>query len=111
MTAMAASDRETDRIARVLMAEWERAEGKPVNPSYVATFADMARAVLDDLGARTERLYGVHLPGGVYSVHTAESARSLAGPQPHSGPAVTCERTTYQAHQTPWVPLEGADRD
>jgi hypothetical protein len=33
-------------LARVLMAAWEKAEGKPVNPSYVATFADMARAAL-----------------------------------------------------------------
>jgi hypothetical protein len=43
-------------LARVLMAAWEKAEGKPVNPSYVATFADMARAALaardTDQGAR-----------------------------------------------------------
>jgi hypothetical protein len=39
---------EVDRIARLLMAAWEKAEGKPVTPSYVATFADMARAVLAD---------------------------------------------------------------
>ena len=39
---------EVDRIARLLMAEWERVEGTPVNASYVATFADMARAVIAD---------------------------------------------------------------
>jgi hypothetical protein len=47
---------EVDVLARVLMAAWEKAEGKPVNPSYVATFADMARAALaardTDQGAR-----------------------------------------------------------
>lgn len=37
-------DRAND-IARTLMAAWEKAEGEKVNPSYVATFADMARAV------------------------------------------------------------------
>lgn len=42
---------EVNRLARVLMSEWERVEGKPVSISYVATFADMARAVLADLGA------------------------------------------------------------
>ena len=36
---------EVDRIARVLIAEWERVEGK-VGVSYVANFADMARAVI-----------------------------------------------------------------
>lgn len=35
-----------NHVARVLMDAWEKAEGKPVSPSYVATFADMARAVL-----------------------------------------------------------------
>lgn len=34
----------SEEIARLLMAEWERVEG-PVSSSYVANFADMARAV------------------------------------------------------------------
>jgi hypothetical protein len=43
---------EVNRVARVLMAEWERAEGKPVSASYVATFADMARVVIADRRAQ-----------------------------------------------------------
>lgn len=39
-------DPEVDKIAVVLMNAWEHAEGKPVTASYVATFADMARAVI-----------------------------------------------------------------
>lgn len=39
-------DAAVDRIARVMLAAWEHAEGEPVSASYVATFADMARAVL-----------------------------------------------------------------
>lgn len=42
---------EVDRVARILMSEWERVEHKPVNVSYVATFADMARAVIADRNA------------------------------------------------------------
>ena len=41
-----------DTTARLLMAAWEKAEGKPVSASYVATFADMARAVLEAFGGR-----------------------------------------------------------
>lgn len=41
---------DVDRVARVMLAAWEEAEGAPVNPSYVATFADMARAVLRGWG-------------------------------------------------------------
>lgn len=37
---------ELDRLTRVLIAAWEAAEGRQVNPSYVATFCDMARAVM-----------------------------------------------------------------
>lgn len=95
---------ESDRIARVLMAAWEEAEGKPVNPSHVATFADMARAVLDTLGARTERRWGVSLVHGVFETSEA-GAFALSGEPPDSGPAVTCLRTTYAMHETPWVPL------
>ena len=32
-------------VSRLLIEEWERIEG-PVNPGYVANFADMARAIL-----------------------------------------------------------------
>lgn len=39
---------EIDRVAQLLMDEWERVEGKPVNASYVATFVDMARTVIAD---------------------------------------------------------------
>lgn len=47
---------EVDRVARVLMAEWERVEGKAVSASYVATFADMARAVIyDQMTQETDR--------------------------------------------------------
>lgn len=35
----------TDRLAGTLIEAWERAEAKPVNASYVATFADMAAAI------------------------------------------------------------------
>lgn len=50
---------EVDRIAKMLIAEWERVEGEKVNVSYVATFVDMARVVvkeIDDarLDARSE---------------------------------------------------------
>lgn len=38
--------RDVNVLAWVLMAAWELAEGKPVSPSYVATHADMARAIL-----------------------------------------------------------------
>jgi uncharacterized coiled-coil protein SlyX len=39
---------EVDRVARLLMAEWERVEKNPVNVSYIATFCDLARAVIAD---------------------------------------------------------------
>lgn len=42
-------DDETDRLAAVLMTAWEEAEGKPVSASYIATFADMAKAVQEYL--------------------------------------------------------------
>jgi hypothetical protein len=41
-------DSEVDRVARLLIVEWERVEGKPVNVSYVSTFVDMARIVIAD---------------------------------------------------------------
>ena len=39
---------EVDRVARLLMAAWEQAEGQAPAASYVASFADMARAVIAD---------------------------------------------------------------
>lgn len=39
-------DPEIDAVAAVLMDAWEAAEHTPVSVSYVATFADMARAVV-----------------------------------------------------------------
>lgn len=44
-------DAEADRVARLLMEAWEQAEGAPVGISYVATFVDMARAVIRDRDA------------------------------------------------------------
>lgn len=44
---------EVNRLARVMMTAWEKAEGKPVNVSYVATFVDMARAVVSDKNMTT----------------------------------------------------------
>lgn len=38
--------KEVDECAWILIKAWEEAEGKPVNVSYYATFADMARALL-----------------------------------------------------------------
>lgn len=35
-----------NRVANAMIAEWERVEGKKVSVSYVATFADMARAAI-----------------------------------------------------------------
>jgi hypothetical protein len=51
----AAERREVDRIARVLMAAWEESEGKPVSVAYAATFADLARAVINDVPPLIER--------------------------------------------------------
>lgn len=40
--------RELNRVANLLIAEWNRVEMKPVSPSFVATFVDMARVVIAD---------------------------------------------------------------
>lgn len=45
---------EVNRVARLLCDAWEKAEGKKVNPSYIATFADMARAVIADRADDTD---------------------------------------------------------
>jgi hypothetical protein len=47
---------EVDRVARLLIAEWERVEHKPVNVSYVSTFADMARVVIADAATLRQQL-------------------------------------------------------
>jgi hypothetical protein len=47
------ADMELDRVARLLIDEWERVEGVQINPSYVATFVDMARVILADREANT----------------------------------------------------------
>jgi hypothetical protein len=39
-------NKDVDECAWILIKAWEEAEGKPVNVSYYATFADMARALL-----------------------------------------------------------------
>lgn len=41
-------DKEVIHIANVLMDAWFKAEGNRVSTSYVATFVDMARAVIAD---------------------------------------------------------------
>lgn len=46
---------EIDRMARVLIREWERVEGPLVGTSYVATFADLARAALGEIQEIRER--------------------------------------------------------
>lgn len=37
-----------DKVATSLLEEWEVWEGNKVNPSYVATFVDMAKRVIRD---------------------------------------------------------------
>ncbi len=51
----ASEEPEVARVARVLMAAWEQAEGKPVSVSYVATFADLARAAIADASEHESR--------------------------------------------------------
>ena len=60
-------------VARTLMDAWEQAEGKPVTLSYVATFADMARAVLRDFPHKVQ--YGVQ----VVWIDPVESGAVLPG--------------------------------
>ncbi len=59
MSALTEAEREVrrddvDAVARILMDAWERAEGSRVGLSYIATHADMARALIasDWLAAR-----------------------------------------------------------
>jgi hypothetical protein len=49
-TASSLKSDQVDRVARLLIAEWERVEQRLVNVSYIATFVDMARAVIADRG-------------------------------------------------------------
>lgn len=51
---MAENKREVDRVARALMAEWERVEGPIVGTSYVATFADLARVAIAEVRGSVE---------------------------------------------------------
>lgn len=48
----AATRDDVNRVARILIDEWERVERKPVYVAYIATFADMARAVLAQSSGR-----------------------------------------------------------
>ena len=64
---------EVDRVARLLIAEWERVERRAVNLSYVATFADMARVVIEDrrLACADPRSIGALAIEGVSVDHSA----------------------------------------
>jgi hypothetical protein len=55
---------ELDRVARLLMDAWERAEGTPVGMSYVATFVDLARAVIADRARLQRAVEGAAGAGG-----------------------------------------------
>lgn len=35
------------KICEIMMEAWEKAEGEKVNISYIATFVDMAKALVD----------------------------------------------------------------
>ena len=48
--------KELNRVAWLLIREWERVEQKPVTISYYATFVDMARVVIADREAREVKL-------------------------------------------------------
>lgn len=37
-----------DKVAATMLDEWARAEGDMPNISYIATFVDMARRVIED---------------------------------------------------------------
>jgi len=43
-----------DKYAQIMMAAWEKVEGESVSASYVATFADMARAVAEEADKEVE---------------------------------------------------------
>ena len=45
---------EVDRLARLLIASWERTEGTPVTASRLATFVDMGRAIVSDIASRED---------------------------------------------------------
>ena len=45
---------ELNRITDLLINEWQRVEHQPVNISYVATFVDMARVIMDQFVARSQ---------------------------------------------------------
>jgi hypothetical protein len=62
---------ETNRVARLLMAEWERVEGRATTTSYVATFADMARVILRDRAQASAPLHAriAELAAQVTDIH------------------------------------------
>lgn len=102
---------EINHLARVLMAAWENAEGKPVNVSYVATFADMARAVLaderrpqvstrrTDWGVRDDATGHVGMVAAYGRSATEQWLAELTEPST----LMRRERTTYRDDVTEWV--------
>lgn len=48
------SDERINKYAKIMMDEWWRVEGAPPSASYVANFADMARAVLTEIDNELE---------------------------------------------------------
>ena len=78
---------EVDRVARLLMAAWEQAEGRAPTVSYVATFADMARAVIADRPTPSPVIEPVIEPGT--SMTPAPGARQILVNRPaiYTGPA------------------------
>lgn len=129
----ALADPTTDAVndlAGVLLIAWEDAEGKPVTPSYVATFADMARAALrrgfrrhpegttvTEWGVRWVDVAGRHrevgqvessgvLPGGDVGHFTEEVARCIAGTRQR---VVSRQRTRRSDVVTEWVEGDRAD--
>lgn len=50
---------EVDRLTRIMIAVWEKVETKhPVTPSFVRSYYEMAAAVIADIEARTDLMYG-----------------------------------------------------
>ena len=48
---------ELNRVAKLLIDEWERVENEKVNCSRIATFVDMARVVVADTERQVEDSY------------------------------------------------------
>jgi hypothetical protein len=101
---------QVNQFARVLIAEWERVEG-PVSASYVANFADMARALLSSglipEGATTVEWQMVSSPALRLDRRTPplddeQHARSMA--RCNRGSVVCRTRTSYPDRVTDWEP-------